>query len=92
MKVIIMNEENHGFLGVAKDYKSAVRSLCQMEWLDENFELCEYSFQKKSWEYFTILDKLGPNWLDIICSCTITEFNDYFDGMFTLWEEEVRED
>jgi len=92
MTVIVMNEENHGFLGVAKDYKSAIKYLCQMDWLGEEFELCEYNSQKKNWEYSTILDKLGPNWFDIICSWTVTEFNEYFEGVFAFWEEEVWED
>lgn len=91
MTVIVINEESHGFLGVAKDYKSAVEYLYQMNWLNEEFELSEYNFQKKTWDCPTISEKLGPNWLDIICSWTITEFNDYFEGMFTFWEEEVWE-
>ena len=47
MDVIIINEDNHGILGIAESYEAAVRYLFKMGWMskdikiwDENIENC----------------------------------------------------
>ena len=37
--VILIEEENHGIIGVAKDYSSVVDFLVNEGWLDESFYL-----------------------------------------------------
>lgn len=91
MTVIVMNEENHGFLGIAKDYKAALKYLCQTNWLNKDTEINQYD-DKKGWKYIPISKILGENVIETLSLWTITEFNDFFDGMFTLWEEEVWEE
>lgn len=34
MKVIVIHEENHGFIGVAKNMDSAFRFLIEKDWID----------------------------------------------------------
>lgn len=47
MTVITMNEENHGFLGVAKDYKAAIKYLYQTNWLNKDTEISQYDEEKR---------------------------------------------
>ena len=39
MRITIINEDNHGVLGVADSYESAVQFLIDNEWLTEDFEI-----------------------------------------------------
>jgi hypothetical protein len=91
MTVIVIDEENHGLLGVAKDYKAAIKYLCQTNWLTKDTEMNQYD-EEKGWEYIPISKILGENVIETLSLWTITEFNDFFEGMFALWEEEVWEE
>ena len=37
--VYLIEEENHGMIGVAKDYSSAIDFLVDSDWLDGKFEV-----------------------------------------------------
>ena len=37
-KVICIHEDNHGLIGIAKDYKSAIDFLVREEWLTDEIE------------------------------------------------------
>ena len=39
MIIYIIHEDNHGVLGVADSYESAVQFLIDNEWLTEDFEI-----------------------------------------------------
>lgn len=77
MKVIIIHEDNHGVIGVAKDYESAINCLLQNQWLNNEIEVLN------SIEEWTTLKELG---LDIgtIKKWDIEAFNDFFAGIFYL--------
>lgn len=77
MNVIIIHEDNHGVIGVAKDYESAINFLLQEHWLTVNIEVLN------SIEEWTTLKELG---LDIgtIKKWDIEAFNDFFEGIFYL--------
>lgn len=81
MKVICIYEDNHGLIGVAKDYTSAIEYLIEeTDWLDEN-EITD--------EGLSVREKFGENWTEPIYNLEMCEFNDLFFGRFSLEEREV---
>lgn len=85
--VILIEEENHGIIGVAKDYPSVVDFLVDRDWLDGKFEVWadnEISLTQ------TLEDHLGELWYVAIRDEWDTEqFNNFFEGSFYLTIEEV---
>ena len=81
MKVICVYEDNHGLIGIAKDYTSAIKYLIEeTHWLDENEMTDEGLF---------VGEKFGENWAELIYNLKIQEFNDIFLDRFLLREVEV---
>lgn len=85
--VVLIEEENHGMIGVAKDYPSAIDLLVNQDWLDGKFEVWvdnEISLTQ------TLEDHLGELWYVAIRDEWDTEqFNNFFEGNFYLTIEEV---
>lgn len=78
MTVILMHEDNHGLLGVAKDYESAIDYLLQNQWLDIETEI--YSIERDELCSLKELDiTIGD-----IRQMGIDKFNDLFDGVLYL--------
>ena len=86
MRVITIEEDNHGLIGIAKDYKSAVQFLVDSDWLDDRFEVFV-----DTEEYLTqsIQEHLGENWLAVVLGWNRTKFNEFFEGCFCLTVEKV---
>ena len=82
--VYLITEDNHGGVGVAKDYPSAINFLVNEGWLDGSTEFYDMFGDTK-----TIVEDLGEEWKDVILSWDIETFNNYFDGCFFLILEEV---
>ena len=83
--VYIIEEDNHGNIGVAKNYSSAIDFLVNEHWLDENFEL----YDSDDSNVKTIKEDLGEEWKETILSWDTETFNKYFDCCFYLTIEEV---
>lgn len=84
--VVLIEEDNHGLIGVAKDYTSAVIFLIKKGWLDENYEVWvdnEDGLTK------TIKELLGEEWKEVVFSWSLEKFNEFFDGSFYLNIEKV---
>ena len=77
MNIIIIHEDNHGVLGVAKDYDSAINCLVQNQWLTTDIKVLN------SIEEFVSLKELGLD-IEAIRSWDIETFNDFFEGIFYL--------
>lgn len=77
MDVIIITEENHGVIGAAYDYESAVTYLFNEGWLPT-----EILDEREEWRHIDEL--LGDEWLDKILSWNIDNFNTFFEGCFYL--------
>ena len=87
MTVILVNEDNHGLLTVAKDYKSAVKFLIGNEWIKESMEVWH-----EDGTYRCLDEFFGEDVLDIITEkWDIDSFNTFWDGSFFLNEVEVYE-
>jgi hypothetical protein len=84
-KVIVVSEDNHDFLCVAKDYQSAVDFLIKEYWLDEATEV--YNEAKSEW---VRLDKLyGENWEEEVRHLPRKSFEELFNETFYLEDEEI---
>ena len=86
--VIIINEETNGFVGVAKDMKSAFQYLLLKNWITnkEVFVIDEVAYYleelQEMYEKTTLLDTLLFLW-------EVDE--DLFDGLFYFSKEEIFE-
>lgn len=77
MNIIIIHEDNHGVLGVAKDYDSAINFLVESQWLTTDVAVLN------SIGELVPLKELGLD-IETIRSWDIEAFNDFFDGIFYL--------
>lgn len=87
MKVVTIEEANHGQIGIASNYKNAIYFLVNKKWLNELTEVYDSDFQDTT----LLLDLLGEEWLITILNWTLEKFNEFFDGCFYLNEVSVYE-
>ena len=88
MKVITIEEENHGFIGVAKDMDSAFRFLIEEDWLNDGL----WDEDVQDWVHPDVLIEKhnAKNLLDLLKM--LYEKDKYaFEGMFYFSEETVFE-
>ena len=84
--VVLIEEDNHGQIGVAKDYPSAIDFLVNQGWLDESFEVW---VDNEDYLTQTIKEDLGEEWKEVVLSWDIETFSNYFEGCLYLTIEEV---
>lgn len=90
MKVIVIREECHGFIGMAKDMPSAFEFLVKEHWvnpLTEFFDSYGYGFTLETAKKQFGVDSYEET-LAILYEC---ETEDYFDSLFYFDEETVYE-
>ena len=80
MIIYIIHEDNHGVLGVADSYESAVQFLIDDKWLTEDFEIWNRE-RDYSRPLYTL--EIKP---EEIKAWNIDKFNDFFDGDFYIEE------
>lgn len=85
--VLIIDEVNHGTIGVAENYNAALAFLLHEHWIDEGTEVWEDDEQA----WVTLLDKFGSVWLEALLHLDVDEFNRLFTDCFSLdrWEVET---
>lgn len=81
-KVIVIEEENHGFIAVAKSYNHAVRWLIKEQWITED------SYASED-EMLTVKERFGDDWQNVLLSFSLDDFNDRFFGNVYLREWNV---
>jgi hypothetical protein len=81
---VVIYEDNHGMVGLAVDYESAIDFLLLNKWLTPTMELL---LEDNSLS--TIEEDLGENWLQLIRLWPMKEFNNYFDGLLYLDVERI---
>ncbi len=87
MTVIVINEDNHSMIGVAKNYEAAVNYLINNHWIEDHTEVWDGNI---SWCW--LCEYLGEDWVDkMVLDWDINHFNDFWDGSFYLNEVEVYE-
>ena len=93
MKVILISEENHGLIGVAKNMRSAFQFLLDDKWITEDTEFFEPN-PDCDVEYIVLKDVMKDlkhtNPLDSLLFLYMTD-EDYFADQFYFREEDVIE-
>ena len=89
MKVITINEECHGFIGIADTKEHAIDFLVDKNWLSEHTELPYFDEEDKTWKDRSVKEKLGENWKDILKNSDIEQMNELLDDAFLIEEEHV---
>ena len=85
MTVVMVDEENHGNIAVAKDFESAKDFLINEQWIDEDLEV--YVDNVNDWD--TIGNIFGADWKDKIKGMNEKEFERTFENVFYLYEMDV---
>lgn len=89
-KVIIVDEECHGFIGIVDKAENIIDFLCDNNWLDENSEvLAEREQPTGGCEWKTLGFLFGENWKQVLKSFSFTKLQDFFDASFYFREEEI---
>jgi hypothetical protein len=84
-ETIVVSEENHGLLCIAKDFQSAVDFLIKEYWIDEATEV--YVDARSEW---VRLDELfGEDWEKEIRNLSRKSFEELFDESIYLEDAEV---
>lgn len=83
LNVIRIDEECHGFIGVARDVPNAINFLCENDWLYGRTELFHDD------KYLAVQDIYGAEWRKYFESCTLHELQDIFDGCFYFHIEKL---
>lgn len=83
-KVYCVYEDNHGMIGLATDYQSAIDGLIKEKWLDENTELLDDNDFPS-----TIKEVFGKEWVSLIKQLDIITFNIFFEGCFCINSMEI---
>ena len=81
MTCILINEENHGTIGVTADYKSALKWLIKEKWLDGN----TYLYIDGEWVTMT---EWVPDWKNFLLTLEPDEIKGLFNGIFYFKEIE----
>lgn len=90
MKVITINEDNHGQIGIALNYYNAVKWLIENNWLDDTVELWYKFSGNDDGDWISIKVVYGENYAnDILNNWDINTFNEAFEGTFLLQSVDV---
>ena len=85
-EVVIINEDNHGLIGVALNYYHAVKWLIDKHWIDDGTEV--YNYDTEEWR--PVKDVLGENWASLMCDeWDLDRFNDFWGCCFWLHSEKL---
>ena len=75
------------YIGLAKDYKSALFYLYNNKWIEGSDEVRIGA--RDNPEYGRLDEALGEDWFEKMLKWDIEDFNDYLDSSFVLMELEV---
>lgn len=87
MTVIMVSEDNHGTIGIAKNYACAIAFLVKNGWIWKGLEIV-----KEDDTITTIYEDLGENYISTLLEWDIDAFERYFDGIFYLTVEKIYEE
>jgi hypothetical protein len=86
MTVVVILDK-WSYIGLAKDYKSALFYLYNNKWIEGSDEV--RIGERANPEYGRLDEALGEDWFEKMLKWDIEDFNDYWDGSFVLMEMEV---
>ena len=86
MNVVVIDDDNHGRIGVALNYYHAVKLLIDTYWIDDDTEVYDYNIYK--WR--TVKNALGAGWASLMLDTwDLNQFNNFWEGCFHLGLEKV---
>ena len=86
MRVVTIEEDNHGMIGIAKTYADAIYFLVNNGWLSASTEIyCDDEIFKP------VIEDLGEDWFAVMLDWSMEKFCEYFEGYFYLDSIEVYE-
>ena len=87
MKVVKISEENHGFIGIAKNFHSAIDFIIKTNWINDTMDFYEYiqGWHPLSW---FVERSSFTNMIDFLYD-KIDNDREFFDGCFYFDEVEV---
>jgi len=88
MKIILIEEENHGFIGAVTRKDLILPWLVRNNWVNQFTEVYE---DKDSYDYKPLKDIFGLTWYQSLTALDFDVLCDMFDGTFYFSEEEVWE-
>lgn len=91
-KVIVVEEECHGFIGIVDKAENIIDFLCDCHWLDESSEICverEHPTDDNLYEWKTLSSLYGENWKQVLQSFPLAILENFFEGDFYFREEEI---
>ena len=84
--VMLVSEENHGLIGVARNYEDSVIFLIRTGWLANDTEVYVENMDSCK----TVYDLLGEDWEEIIINdWTLEKFTEFFDGVFYIEKKKI---
>lgn len=90
MKVIVISEECHGFIGLADNLEHAIDFLMDEDWLNEGTTIPIFNSKTKIWEDVPVTERLGEHWGNTLRSAeSCDELNEALDGCFFFDEMDV---
>ena len=90
MKVIVISEECHGFIGLADTLEHAIDFLMDKGWLDEETTVPVFNDKTNEWEEISMAERLGEQWGNTLRSAKdCDELNEALDGCFLFDEMNV---
>ena len=89
MTVIIINEENHGLIGIAIDHEAARRYVIE-KWLKDSSDVV---IGENETEYVAVnvVEHFGENWREKLYEMTFEEFENLLDDWFYFYGETIIE-
>lgn len=88
-KVIVIYEENHGFIGIVKSKEDVINFLINKNWLRDSFVFPCYDPTIRCYTNPSIIDLFGKNWRDVFRKKTFDELQTLLEDNFEFSEEEV---
>lgn len=90
MKVIVISEECHGFIGLADSLEHAIDFLMDKNWLNERTTIPIFNNKTKEWDDVSIVERLGEHWDNTLRNAkNCAELNEAFCDCFWFYEMDV---
>lgn len=87
MKIILIEEENHGFIGAVTRKDLILPWLVRNNWMNQFTEI----YDEKMNDYRSLRDIFGLTWYQSLAALNFDDLCDLFDGVLYFSEEEVWE-
>ena len=90
MKVIVISEECHGFIGLTDTLEHAIDFLMDEDWLNEGTTIPVFNDKTNDWEDVSVVERFGEYWENTLRGAkNCDELNEVFSDCFLFCEREV---